>query len=128
MAEAHSRMGLSWDPCVPGQAAVDYSRSLSSQGCGQGLEPGSPASCRTSAFSAMEAVLHASPSAPPERTLLYSCPWQPGSRVVPIHILSSLPMLSLCLSWLPPVPFKRKDLVFCFKATLRAEPRELHPP
>lgn len=32
MAEAHSWMGLSWDPCVPGQAAVDYSRSLSSQG------------------------------------------------------------------------------------------------
>lgn len=69
------------------------------------------------------------PHQPPQRELFFTAAH--GSQevgVVPIHILSSLPMLSLCLSWLPPVPFKRKDLVFCFKATLRAEPRELHPP
>lgn len=62
-----------------------------------------------------------------EKTLLKAAPGSQEVGVVPIQILSSLPVLSICLSWLPPVPFK-KGLVFCFKATLRAELRELHPP
>lgn len=76
----------------------------------------------------METVLHASASTPTERTLLKAAPGSQDVGVVPIQILPSLPILSICLSWLPPVPFERKGLVFCFKATLRAELRELHPP
>lgn len=55
---------------------------------------------------------------PTERTLLKAVPGSQDVGVVPIQILPSLPVLS-------PLPLLAAP---CSKATLRAEPRELHPP
>lgn len=67
----------------------------------------------------MKTVLHGSAICLLHRTLLKTAPGTQYVGVVAVHTLPSLPILAICIPWLP--LFCLKGLDFGFKARSRAE-------